>query len=190
MAKELPASADTPAALRGVAPAKDTGSKAGLAALISAAVLLAAPFAAKWEGFAPRVYLDPAKIPTYCYGETQNVSRDPARVYGKAECMGLLRQRMARDYAPRIAACAPEVVPNARIFAALIDASYNAGPDAVCRSPMVRLMRAGQLKAGCEAFRGWYVTARDRQTGARIQLRGLVHRREDERRACLEGARP
>jgi lysozyme len=103
------------------------------------------PLAAKWEGYSPTVYKDSAGIPTYCYGETEMLRHDPAHIYAKTECMALLRSRMQRDYAPKIAACLPEIVGNRFVFGALIDASYNAGPIAVCRSPMAQLIRAGRV---------------------------------------------
>jgi lysozyme len=161
--------------------------------LIGAAVIIAAPLAAKWEGYAAKTYKDPVGIPTYCYGETENVSKDPMRIYAKTECMALLRKRMARDYAPKILQCIPQFqqMPQDRaryIFGALIDASYNAGWAGVCRSPMKISIATGKLAAACNAMPGWYVTARDRRTGVRKKLAGLVNRRIDEARVCLKGA--
>jgi GH24 family phage-related lysozyme (muramidase) len=178
-------------------------SGAALAACIAAACLVAAPLAVRWEGFAPKVYRDPANIQTYCFGETENV--DPSRIYSKSECAVLLRQREARDYAPRIAACLPEIVGNRFIFGALIDASYNAGWAAVCTSPMATLIKAGDFARSCAALPGWYVTARYRGkarpaaamraagwrwTGSawRKTFPGLISRRNDEKAVCLEGA--
>jgi GH24 family phage-related lysozyme (muramidase) len=66
-------------------------SKGTLAACIAAACAIAAPLAAKWEGYSPTVYKDSAGIPTYCYGETEMLRHDPARIYAKTECMALLR---------------------------------------------------------------------------------------------------
>jgi lysozyme len=123
---------------------------------------------------------------TWCYGETEG---KPLAIYTKDQCGNLLRERMARDYAPKLLApsCLPQLAEPERRheFAALIDASYNAGPVAVCKSPMVQRMRADNWVGGCNAFEGWYTTARNRKTGQRIQLRGLVIRRQDEKRLCL-----
>lgn len=165
---------------------EDKAAGAALAACIAAACLVAAPLAEKWEGFRGKPYLDPAAILTVCYGETENI--DPARIYSKDECAAKLRVRMARDYAPKIADCLPEIVTNRFIFGALLDASYNAGPVAVCKSNMARSIKAGELRRACEGFSGWYVTARNRRTGERILLRGLVNRRADEKTLCLRGA--
>jgi lysozyme len=181
------------------------------AALIALAVAVAAPLAAGWEGFAPKVYRDPANIPTYCYGETQNVSKDPTRIYAKTECMELLRQRMARDYAPAVYSCLSHILEmdstKARyFFGAFIDASYNAGASGVCRSPMVAAFNRGDLKAACnlETWKGWYASARYRGkplAAAAMQragwrwngkawvktLKGLQNRRAAEAALCAKG---
>jgi lysozyme len=165
-------------------PPKDVGSRSGTAAIIAAACLVCLPLTQVKEGLSLKPYKDPAAIVTWCYGETEG---KPLAIYTKDQCGQLLRERMARDYAPKVLACLPQLAAPERRheFAALIDASYNAGPVAVCKSAMVIRMRAGNWVGGCNAFEGWYTTARNRQTGQRIQLRGLVIRRLDEKRLCL-----
>lgn len=155
-----------------------------IAIAIAAATAAAVPIAQRWEGYRGQAYLDPANILTQCYGETRDV--DPSRIYSKDECATKLRARMAKDYAPALIECVPGFIDLAHTnrFAALLDASYNAGPSAACRSPMAREFRAGRWDLGCEYFDGWYVTARDRKTGARVRLRGLVNRRIDEAALC------
>jgi lysozyme len=139
------------------------------------------------EGLRNKPYLDPAHILTVCYGETQGV--DPAKIYSSNECATRLRTRLAQDYAPRIAACLPELDEgHVRVFGALLDAAYNAGPVAVCNSRMARSIHAHDWAGACNGFYGWYATARDRRTGRRIQLRGLEVRREKEAALCLKGA--
>jgi len=155
------------------------------AAAIAAAVPIAAMLAVQFEGYAPKLYKDPAGIPTYCYGETQLLKHDPSHIYAKTECMDLLRKRMQRDYAPKIAACLPEVAPNRNPFGALIDASYNAGWAAACRSPMARSFNLGDRTGGCSAFKGWYISARNRTTDQRIYLKGLINRRNAEAKVCI-----
>lgn len=164
-------------------------SKGAVALAIAAACAVCVPLTARKEGLELKPYRDPAAILTWCYGETQG---KPLAVYTKDECGALLRRRMARDYAPKVLNCLPALAAADRRneFAALIDAAYNAGPVAVCRSPMVARMRAGQWTAGCAAFVGWYETARNRRTGKRIRLRGLVIRRADEKALCLKPEAP
>lgn len=148
-----------------------------LPAVVAAAVLIAAPMAASHEGLRTHPYLDPAGIPTVCYGETELAMR----VYSADECGAMLRERLIKDYAPKIAACLPGLVNDAKANAlgAFIDAAYNAGVAAVCSSRMARAARAGDLSAACNGFPGWYVTARGKVYA------GLVARRKAEQRLCL-----
>jgi lysozyme len=152
-------------------------SKQRAGAAIAAACLVAAPLTAAFEGLRTKPYLDPAGIQTVCYGETER----EMRVYTADECGSLLRQRLAKDYAPKVLACLPQVADRKAVFAALIDASYNAGPKAVCNSRMATSIRAGQWRAACDGFSGWYVTAKGKR------LPGLVRRREAERNLCRSG---
>lgn len=171
-------------------PAKSGKPALAAAAAIAIMAAAAAPIAERWEGFAAKPYLDPAKIKTFCYGETDLAKLIANHVYDKTECGALLRARLNRDYAPKIVACLPELKASEAIAhyvgGALTDASYNAGPAAVCRSPMAIAVRAGKMRAACDALPGWYVTARNRATGQRIRFPGLVNRRNDERRHCLK----
>lgn len=183
------------------------GTASGVAACIIAACAVAAPIAQHWEGYAPKVYRDPANIPTYCYGETANISKDPGRIYAKTECAALLRQRMARDYAPVILHCIPQLADPKRkqVFGALIDASYNAGAGGVCHSPMRSLIIAGKWAEACKALPSWYITARYRGKAqpSAVMIKhgwhwdgkawkkimpGLVNRRKDEANVCLLAA--
>lgn len=169
-------------------------TKPALAGVVAIAIMAAAaaPIAERWEGFAAKPYLDPAKIRTFCYGETDLAKLIANHVYDRTECGQLLRDRLAADYAPALLRCLPELKANAVrarfVGGALLDASYNAGPAAVCKSPMAAHVRAGRISAACEALPGWYVTARNRKTGQRIRLAGLVNRRNDERRHCMMGS--
>lgn len=135
------------------------------------------------EGFRGKVYRDPAGYLTQCYGERQV---DPSIIYSKSQCAEKLRVRMARDYAPPIIACVPDFAdPRYRwAFGAALDASYNAGPAAVCKSRMARAFNAGKWAEGCNAFRGWYVTSRG------VKYPGLVRRRNEEADYCATGRGP
>lgn len=148
---------------------------------IALAVAAVAPFTTGFEGEKHKAYLDPVKIPTYCVGDTENVVW--GKVYSHEECQGLLRNRLAKDYAPAVLKCVPGLADPKRlkVFEASLDAAYNAGTKAFCRSPMARRFNAGQWDSGCAAFVGWYDTAKGRR------LPGLVNRRHQEAALCLEG---
>jgi lysozyme len=183
-------------------------------AIIAAAVLLGTTaLTIPSEGVVLHPYYDPAKILSWCAGETKG---KPKPTYTMQECVALLNDRMARDYAPEVERCAPEAVREDRVnlFAALLDAHYNTG--AVCSSPMVAKLKAGDVRGSCLTFtakgsvgvlvtHGWFTTARYRgpakpantmrahgwtwTAGAwRKELSGLVTRRQKEARLCLADA--
>jgi len=152
------------------------------AAVIAAVVSATATFTAPMEGEVLHIYRDPVGIPTYCNGETQNPIWE--KTYTHAECQALLRKRLAQDFAPAILRCVPGLIDQHSAFQASLDAAYNAGPGAFCRSPMAAHFNAGRWKAGCTAFVGWRVTA-----GGKA-LRGLVTRRIKESRLCLDTGNP
>lgn len=166
------------------APRPPEKSGAGIAAAIAVAVLIAAPVTAGFEGLRTKPYYDPAHIQTVCYGETERAMR----TYSAGACLALLQGRQGADYAPAIARCVPGFADQRRryAFAASIDAAYNAGIAAFCRSRMARAFNAGQWRSGCDLFRGWYATARI--NGRATPLKGLQRRREAERALCLQDA--
>lgn len=139
---------------------------------------------AGFEGLRTKPYFDPAHIKTVCYGETER----EMRTYTAQECMGLLKDRQASNYAPAILNCVPAFADERRryAFAASIDASYNAGVAAFCKSRMARAFNAGQWEAGCNGFLGWYATARI--NGKPTPLKGLQRRRQAERDLCLKSS--
>lgn len=189
-------------------------SGAGIAAIVGAGVLLATTsLTIPSEGVVLHPYYDPGKVLTWCAGETEGKPKD---AYTMTECIGLLKNRMSRDYAPAVARCAPESVTAERVdlFAALLDGAYNAGTAALCGSPMVAKVKAGDVRGACLAFsaeyrvegmtiHGWFASARYRGkpmpaatmrahgwhwTGRnwRKELPGLVTRRRKETALCLK----
>lgn len=160
---------------------QQTKRGSAVATAIALAVAVATPFTAGHEGYVGKVYVDVTGTKTQCYGETHNLR--PDLIYTKGQCMDKLQARLAAAFAPAIAQCVPDFADPRRHnqFAALIDASYNAGPSRTCRSPMAVAFRAGEWIKGCHAFVGWYVTSKG------VPLRGLVNRRNDERALCLKG---
>lgn len=145
---------------------------------IAAAVAVAVPVTAGFEGLRTKPYRDPVGIPTVCYGETERAMR----TYTADECAVMLKARQAADYAPKVLDCVPGFVDDRHrhAFAAAIDASYNAGSAAFCRSRMARSFNLGRWADGCNGFVGWY------ETGAGKRLPGLTRRRAAERTLCLK----
>jgi len=142
---------------------------------VAAAVAAATPFITAHEGVRTHPYSDPAGIETVCVGETQVAMHQ----YTVKQCGELLLNHLDERYAPAVLDCTPDVADHPKVLEAALDAAYNAGPAAYCRSPMANQFRKGNWQDGCEAFRHWYISA-----GGKV-LPGLVRRRNDEAELCL-----
>ena len=142
------------------------------AGLSAAALLLAAPLIMRFEGLSLTPYLDPVGIATTCWGET-NV---PMRRYTLAECRLMLADSMAA-HGVAIAPCLPENLPD-HVQAAMLSFGYNVGAAKFCGSTMAAKLRAGDIPGACNELPKWIYA------GGQV-LRGLVTRREAERRLCL-----
>lgn len=153
-------------------------------AAIAAAVLLAVPLTSAFEGLRTHPYADPIGKRTVCYGDTEV----RMRVYSADECGAMLRSRLAKDYAPHLLNCIPQLASKPSEFAALLDASYNAGWLAVCNSNLAVNARKGAVGHVCAELASWYTTALDRRSGKRRTLPGLVRRRQAEAALCRKDA--
>lgn len=150
---------------------------AGSAAGLAAALTLAVPVIADWEGERQVGYLDIIHVPTFCFGGT-----GPEAVVGKYYTRAECRTQLARDavsHAVPLQKCITAPIP-AETFAALISLSYNIGPVGVCRSSAVRLANVGDIAGACQA-----ITLYDR-AGGRV-IKGLTNRRQAEKRLCMRG---
>jgi lysozyme len=165
-------------------PSKKVVAASAATAAVTAAVISATtPFLAKWEGTDLVAVRDPIGTghpTTYCHGQTSEFGKVKVGTrFTPAQCDALLAKSLPTYLTP-LQKCVKREVP-VKVMAALLDAAYNAGPGAVCGSPMVRLANAGSLKQACAAFKGWYV----RSDGKVRQ--GLINRRNSEAALCLEG---
>lgn len=159
------------------------------------AIAICLTFSPMWEGMdliAKRDMIGTGNPITYCTGLT---SADGAVAIGQRftpeQCKALLAKTLPKYWDP-IEPCIKVVIP-VQTAAALLDASLNAGPDAVCRSPMLAKINSNDIRGGCEAFSNWYVTTKN--NGVRKVVLGLVNRRggnpnehrKTEKALCLEG---
>ena len=144
---------------------------------LAAAALIVTPFTARWEGTRLDPYRDVGGVLTVCTGET----RVEMRRYTPAQCDAMLQSAIRHDYGPPVLACVPELADNRYALAASIDAAYNAGTAAFCRSPMAARFRLRDWRAGCAAFAPWRATVKGRP------VRGLQMRRRDEVALCNRG---
>jgi lysozyme len=168
-----------------------TLGKAG-AAVTAAIIATAVPFTTAWEGtdyVAQRDMIGTGHPITFCHGQTDEFGKvKVGQRFTKEQCDAMLAESLPKYLEP-IQKCTP---PGAaiKIMASLLDASYNAGPAAVCRSPMVARLNAGDPVGACNAFPGWYETTSN--NGVRKVVPGLQHRRRGDSRKgelqlCLEG---
>jgi lysozyme len=158
------------------------------AGVIAAAVA----FTPTWEGMdsvAKRDSIGTGHPITYCNGLTSHDGTvKVGQRFTKKECDERLAEALPK-YLAEIEPCVHTTLPD-KTAASLLDASFNAGPGAVCRSPMLAKMNAGNLRAGCDAFEGWYVRSDgQKRTGLVDRRDGEEHgdKRKSERALCLEG---
>lgn len=141
--------------------------------LVGAALSIAVPFVAHYEGLRTDPYLDAVGVLTVCYGHTKGVK--PGNSYTKEQCGEVLVADM-QEHALEYQRCAPrfEVLPPEQ-QAALASWVYNVGAGAACKSTLTKKMQAGS--PFCDELTRWTYA------GGR-QLQGLVRRREAERELC------
>lgn len=151
--------------------------KTATAGALAAAMALAVPLVAKWEGKRNDPYFDLVGKMTVCFGET-NV---PMRRYTDAECTAMLQKSLAGTYATQVVRCTPILVDRPYNLAAATSLAYNIGTAAYCRSTVAKRFNAGDFVGACNGFLSWSYA------GGK-QIPGLLNRRRDERRLCLQEA--
>jgi lysozyme len=166
-----------------------TAKKVGGSAAVIAATVVFLPV---WEGMdsvAKKDMIGTGHPITYCYGQTDEFGavKEGTR-FTKAECDKKLAQSLPK-YLDAIQKCIKVELP-AKTEASLLDAAYNAGSAAVCRSPMVAKMNAGDIEGGCNAFEGWYIRSDGKARKGLIARRsGIGDGRKSEKQLCLEGVK-
>ncbi len=152
--------------------------KAGLG--VTAAGAMAIALVGGWEGLRTQAYRDVVGIPTVCFGETRGVKMGDR--YTVAQCKEMLGSRLVEfETAMRRCLVAPDRIPD-KPYVAMLSLSYNIGSSAFCKSTVARKANAGDLRGACDAFLAW------NKAGGRV-VQGLVNRRIEERKMCLEGVK-
>lgn len=168
-----------------------TSTKAGAGSL--AVIAAATTILTVWEGtdlVAKKDMIGTGHPMTYCHGQTDEFGKvKEGQRFTPAQCKELLAKSLPKYLTP-LQKCVTRELP-VKTMAALLDAAYNAGPAAVCRSPMVKKMNAGDLEAGCKAFAGWYIRSDGQVRRGLIARRsGLPNdKRKNEMQLCLEGVK-
>lgn len=140
-----------------------------------AALLIAAPFVAGWEGLREDAYLDAVGVATICYGHTRGVAMGdyiPADI-----CREMLDAELSEFLAGVNAAVTVDIPDTMR--AALVSFAYNVGLGNFRRSTLLKKLNAGDLRGACEELPRWVYAGGKR-------LKGLENRRHAEKRLCLE----
>lgn len=168
-----------------MASVRTTARNVGGAGIIACCVA----FTPIWEGMDPvakRDAIGTGHPITYCYGQTSEFGDVKVGTrFTKSECDEKLAESLPK-YLEQIEPCVHIDLPD-KTMASLLDASYNAGPAAVCRSPMVAKMNAGDLDAGCKAFKGWYIRSDGQVRKGLVARRSGIDSRKSEEQLCLEG---
>jgi lysozyme len=143
-------------------------------ALMAAAVALVGA----WEGLRTVAYRDIVGIPTVCFGETRGVTMGDR--YTVEECKAMLGDGLVEfEAGMRKCLTNPDAIPD-KPYVTFLSLSYNIGIRAFCGSTVARRANAGDIRGACNAIPMW------NRAGGRV-VQGLVNRRADEKRICLEG---
>lgn len=155
---------------------------AGVAAVLLSFVALEESGGRKYH----TAYIDIAGVPTICDGLTRyenGVRVRPGDRRTEEQCVVLLDRALAKT-AARVLECTPQLRGRDNQTAAAVSLAYNIGEGAYCGSTAARRFRAGQWRAGCDAFLSWN---KARVKGVLRPVQGLTSRRQRERALCLKG---
>lgn len=143
-----------------------------------AAIMLAVPMTAFYEGTVLHTYRDPVGISTACIGETDKEIVLQQK-FTEQECIAVLGASMA-VHAQEVAVCIDKPL-KANEAAAVISWSYNVGSGAACSSTLVKKINAGApASEWCAELWRWD------KAGGKV-LPGLTNRRGAEYRMCTTG---
>ncbi|WP_137971882.1 lysozyme [Pseudomonas sp. F(2018)] len=160
--------------------------------LLVATLSVATPVVGYYEGRSLLAYVDPVGTPTICDGWTRGVRLGDQAT--PAQCDAYTRQGL-EEAAAVFERWVPDNVANSltpKTLAAFLSFIYNAGPGGKGvkdgfvwlkkggHSTMLLHLQAGRIAEACAQLPYWS------KAGGR-QLRGLVLRREAERKLCEEG---
>lgn len=135
---------------------------------------------AEFEGFRSEAYKCPSGVWTVGYGTTNAVRLmkiGPGAVVTEPQARELLRRTLEKFVDGLRPLLTRE--PSSEQWAAMLSLAYNIGPGAFARSSVLRWFNRGDYERAADAFLLW------NKAGGKV-LKGLVRRREAERRLFLE----
>lgn len=133
----------------------------------------------RWEGCRLKSYQDSVGVWTVGYGLTSAaglIKVGPGLSITQQQADDYLVQSLVK-YESAVTKALTRA-PNENQFSAMVSLCYNIGPGAFAGSSVARHFNAGNLQASADAFRLW------NKAGGQV-LKGLVNRREDERKLFL-----
>ena len=155
-----------------------TRRRTPITTVVAASMLISVPFIAEKEGKSNDPYLDIAKIPTVCYGET----RVPMRRYTDEECKQMLEKAVKEVVTP-VLEMTPSLLNKPYALAAATSLAYNVGLTNYKNSTARKRFNAGNFAGGCSAIKLW---DKARVNGKLQTVKGLVNRRNDEYKICMQ----
>jgi lysozyme len=151
-----------------------------LAGVAAAAIALASPLVAYYEGTVTHTYVDPVGIPTICTGHT-GADVTAGKQVTAEQCKALLNEDLREAYVA-VQQCVRAPLRDNEA-AALISFTFNVGGHAFCSSTMARLINSGApASTWCHQLTRW---TKATHLGVAIELPGLVKRRNAELAMCL-----
>lgn len=147
-------------------------------AIGAAAAAICAPFVSGWESGGKEhlvAYRDIVGVWTVCDGDTIGVT---AATRETSEGCRIRTDARLAQFGAGVLKCVPQLKGRDHQLAAATSLAYNIGITGFCGSTAARRFRAGDWRGACEAFAMWD------KAGGRV-VRGLVRRRDAERRLCL-----
>ena len=157
-----------------------TKTRLGVAGAITAAGALAIAVVGNYEGLRLYAYKDVVGVWTACYGETKGIRG--GMKFTKEQCDVMFIGGLARHEAGmRKCLTFPDMLP-VKTYVAFLSLTYNIGTGGFCTSSIARDANAGRLATACNNLMR-FVKAKGRT------LKGLVTRRTQERKLCLDGVR-
>lgn len=150
----------------------------GAAGAVTAVGLLATAVIGNYEGLRLYAYQDVVGVWTACYGETKGIHRGMRFTKDKCDVMFI---ESLEGYERTMRSCLnePDSLPD-KTYVAYLSLAYNIGGGGFCKSSVARDANNLKLKKSCDDF------MRYTRGGGRV-LSGLVTRRRQERKLCLEG---
>ena len=147
---------------------------------------LAAPGVMYYEGLIPRTYTDPVGISSACWGETGKHIQ-PGMEFTLEECQTMLDGSLARSWRG-IEGCMGGAEMTLGEASAVLSWTYNVGTGNACTSTLARMVNSGVPgEVWCHQLTRW---TKATKAGIKIELPGLVKRRQSELHMCLTGQWP